>query len=77
MCKNKPEIAEITAETSSLVDWFLDASGVDQMEGGLILIVVVGILVAGTKLGSVFVWERAKLLLLLNIIFKEKIKHLD
>jgi len=42
-------------EATSLVRRLLHPGGVDQVEGALVLIVVVGVLAAGSKLGRVLV----------------------
>lgn len=55
MRKHEPQVAQVATEASALVDGLLDASGVDQVEGGLVLVVVVGVLVAGAELRRILV----------------------
>lgn len=52
---NSPHIPHVTTEAAALVRGFRDSDRVHQVEGGLILVVVVRVLVAGTELGRVFV----------------------
>lgn len=56
-CANLPHIASIAPETAALIKWLLDTSRVDQVEGRLIFVVIVGVLAAGSKLRRVLVWN--------------------
>lgn len=50
-------VALVCLKAATLVRRLLHTSGVNQMEGGLILVVVVSILAARAKLRSILVWN--------------------
>lgn len=57
---HSPHIPHVATEASTLVGGLCDAHRVDQVEGGLVLVVVVGVLVARAELRGIFVWNGEK-----------------